>query len=163
VTLLLNACEWLAHSAVATYIRESDNLFSVIETVHVLAIVVTAGTIALADLRILGLLLTRYPVSEVLRPLTRMTWRGFSVMAATGLLLFWSEADKLYFNQAFRLKLLLLVLAAVNQWRFHATHNRDIALWGALATAPLGARLGATVSLGLWLGIIVLGRAIAYL
>jgi hypothetical protein len=159
---LLHACQWLADTLVGTRIRESDNLFSVIETVHVLDIVITAGMIAIVDLRILGVVLNRYPVSEVLRPLIRITWIGFSIMAATGLLLFWSEADKLYFNLAFRLKVVLLGVAGVNQWIFHASQYRKIALWDTAVIAPWRARLGAVVSLGLWLGVIVLGRAIAY-
>ncbi len=163
MTFFLHACQWLADTVVGTGIRESDNLFSVIETVHVLGIVITAGAIAIADLRILGLLLNRYSVHEVLSPLVKITWLGFSVMAATGLLLFWSEADKLYFNPAFRLKLMLLLLVGVNQWIFHATQYRNIATWDTAIVAPWQARLGAILSLGLWLGIIVLGRAIAYL
>jgi hypothetical protein len=161
--LLLHVCQWLADTSVGTGIRESENLFSVIETVHVLAIAVTAGTIALADLRILGFLLTRYPVGEILWPLTRITWFGFFLMTVTGLLLFWSEADKLYSNLAFRLKLLLLVCAGINQWIFHRSYHRNTELWDTKVTAPLAARVGATVSLGSWFGIIVMGRAIAYL
>lgn len=160
---MLHICQWLVGTAVGIGIRESDNLFSVIETVHVLGIIFTAGTIAIVDLRILGLLLNRYSVEEILKPLVNITWLGFSLMASTGFLLFWSEADKLYFNLAFRVKLLLLLVAGVNQWIFQTTRNRDVALWGATPVVPWGARLAAALSLGLWLGIIVLGRAIAYL
>lgn len=163
MTPLLHICQWMADSDVGTHIRESDNLFSVIETVHVLGIMFTAGTIAIVDLRILRLLLTRYSLEEIIRPLVNITWLGFSVMASTGFLLFWSEADKLYFNLAFRLKLTLLLLAGINQWIFQKTLFRDLAAWGAAVVMPWRARLAATLSLGLWLGIIVLGRAIAYL
>jgi uncharacterized protein DUF6644 len=109
VTHLLHICQWLAGTAIGTQIRESDNLFSVIETVHVLGITFTAGTIAIVDLRILGLLLNRYSVEEILKPLVKVAWLGFSAMVSTGFLLFWSEADKLYYNRAFRLKLTLLL------------------------------------------------------
>jgi len=163
MTLFLNACHWLADSSVGTRIRESDNLFSVIETVHVLGIVFTAGTIAIVDLRILGFLLNRYSLPQVLRPLVKITWLGFAVMASTGFLLFWSEADKLYFNSAFRLKVLLLVLAGANQWVFHATHQRAIAKRCDAATIARQAKWAASLSLALWVGVIVLGRAIAYL
>ncbi len=163
MSLVLHICQWLAGTAVGTGIRESDNLFSVIETVHVLGIIFTAGTIAIVDLRILGLLLNRYSVGEVLEPLVNMTWIGFFVMASTGFLLFWSEADKLYFNLAFRAKLALLLLAGINQWIFQKTHHRDMPTWGTLVVPPRRARRAATLSLGLWAGIIVLGRAIAYL
>jgi hypothetical protein len=66
--------------------------------------------------------------------------------------LFWSEADKLYFNAAFRLKMLLLVALAVNQWLFHRS-----------AGSRGYGRVHATLSLGLWSCVILLGRGIAYL
>jgi hypothetical protein len=163
MTLLLNGCQWLADSWVGTQIRESDNLFSIIETVHVLGIVFTAGTIAIVDLRILGLILSRYSLGDLLRPLVRTTWLGFAVMASSGFLLFWSEADKLYFNVAFRLKVALLALAGVNQWVFHATHQRAASSAANAAPGDCRAKLAASLSLALWLSIIVLGRAIAYL
>jgi hypothetical protein len=162
VAFLQHACQWLADTSIGTRIRESDNLFSAIETVHVLGIVLTAGTIAIVDLRILGLLLNRTSMDEVLAPLVRIAWLGFALMAATGLLLFWSEADKLYSNPAFRVKLLLLLAAGANQWIFHKACDRDIAASSARHAVAWRAHLSAIFSLLLWTGIIVLGRAIAY-
>ena len=163
MTFLLHLCQWLADTAIGTDIRESDNLFSIIETVHVIGIIATAGTIAIVDLRILGVVLARYPVGQILAPLVKITWIGFLIMAATGFLLFWSEADKLYANWAFRVKLTLLLTAGLNQCLFQMTYRRTIQGWDAATTSPRGARLTAAFSLGLWLGIILMGRAIAYL
>ncbi len=81
MTFLLHFCQWLAGTAVGTGIRESDNLFSIIETVHVLGIIFTAGTIAIVDLRILGLALARYAARELLAPLVKVTWIGFLVQS----------------------------------------------------------------------------------
>jgi hypothetical protein len=162
VQLLLPACQWLAESVIGTRIRESDNLFSAIETVHVLGITGTVGTIAIVDLRILGLVLGRHSLSQVIEPLVKITWIGFAVMGISGALLFWSEADKLYFNSAFRLKLVLLCLAGLNQWMFHAVAHGTRGT-GDVDAASRRAKLSASVSLGLWIGVIVLGRAIAYL
>lgn len=161
--LLLRACQWLADTAIGTGIRESDDLFSVIETLHVLGITCTAGTIAIADLRILGIVLSRRQLSEVLEPLVKITWVGFAVMMGTGILLFWSEADKLYFNPAFRLKLVLLALAGLNQWMFHTAHRRAQSSERNAASASRRRKLAAKLSLGLWVGVVLLGRAIAYL
>jgi len=163
VTLLLHLCEWLAGTAIGTGIRESDNLFSVIETIHVLGITITAGTITIVDMRILGFVFTRYAVADVMRPLVTITWLGFLVMLTTGVLLFWSEADKLYFNTAFRLKLSLLLLAGLNQWMFQRTYAGRLANWNESFIPPARARFAAWLSLGMWAWIIVLGRAIAYM
>ncbi len=160
--LLLELCTRLYDSPVGVYIRESDNLFSVIETVHVLGIGLAVGTIALVDLRLLGWVLVVVPVRAVVSPLVRLAWVGFAVMLSSGALLFWAEAAKLYFNAAFRLKLLLLGLAGVNAALFHATAYRHAGEWEAQSAAPLSARIAAACSLLLWSAIVVSGRAIAY-
>jgi hypothetical protein len=154
VTWFFQVCQWLADSSVGTQIRESDNIFSAIETVHVLGVATSAGVIAIADLAVLRVFFARYSIREVLDPLVRITWIGFGLMAISGALLFWSEADKLYLNAAFRLKMFLLLALGVNQWAFH---RRSVSVAGR------NGRIAAALSLSLWAGVIVLGRAIAYL
>jgi hypothetical protein len=155
-------CQWLAGSWVGTTIRESDNLFSVLESAHVLGIVVTAGLVGIVDLRLLGWVLTRSPASEVIRPLVKLAWCGFAWMLASGFLLFWSEADKLYSNRMFRAKMLVLALLGLNQLIFHRTAFRRIADWDLHPDSPRSARFAAGVSLLGWVAVIALGRAIAY-
>jgi len=119
----------------------------VIETIHVLDIAGTAGVIAIVDLRLLGMLFSQSEVPEVLSPLVKVAWFGFALMAASGLLLFGAEAADLYANPAFRWKMLAIIALGLNQWIFHTGGPRVLA---------------AVLSLGLWLTVIVLGRAIAY-
>jgi hypothetical protein len=134
----------------------------VIETTHVLGIAWTAGLIAIVDLRLLGIVLTRSPASQLVRPLVKLTWYGFAWMFTSGFLLFWSEADKLYFNPLFRAKVLALAVLGVNQLVFHRGAFQHIGDWD-LALNPSGSvRLAAGVSLAGWLTVIALGRAIAY-
>jgi hypothetical protein len=110
---LLPVIQWLNQTALATSIRESDFVFPLIETVHVLAITLLAGTVAAVDLRLLGVILKREKVSDVAGQVLPLTWAGFAVMMTTGLLLFASEAQKSYGNMAFRVKILLLILAGL--------------------------------------------------
>ena len=51
-------------SALADSIRENDNLFPLIESIHVLAICLVVGSILAVDLRLLGLASTRQPISR---------------------------------------------------------------------------------------------------
>ena len=161
-SLLQQFCQWLYDSAIGTDIRESIWVFPIIETVHVLAMALLAGTIAIFDLRLLGLTLKREPVSRLASQILPLTWTGFAVMFVSGFLLFWSEAAKSYANPAFRIKLLLLALAGLNPLIFHFTIYRSVTEWNARIVTPLRARLAAASSLTLWAGIICAGRAIAY-
>jgi len=160
--VLFQFCQWLYESGIGTAIRESIWVFPIIETVHVLAIALLVGTVAILDLRLLGLALKQEPVSEVARQVLPLTWTGFCIMFISGFLLFWAEAAKSYANPAFRLKLILLLLVGLNPLVFHFTIYRDVASWNNRVMTPLSARLAGVFSLSLWFGIICAGRAIAY-
>jgi hypothetical protein len=159
---LVHLCEWLHDSAIGTSIRESTYAFPIIETAHVLGITLLVGTIAVVDLRLLGILFRRERVSSIVRQVLPLTWSGFVVMFVSGFLLFWSEAEKAYVNPIFRIKLLLLLLVGLNPLIFHSTVYRRVAAWDDALVAPLQARVTAVLSLTLWSATIVAGRAIAY-
>ncbi len=152
----------LNETAFSTRLRESDWTFSIIETVHVLSIAVMAGTIALVDLRLLGVLFRRQRVSRVTVQVTPVTWIGFALMAVSGVLLFVAEPDKAAANPAFQIKLVLLLAAAANLVVFHRWVFRTAAVWDERPTPPRAAQLCGALSLVLWASIIVLGRVIAY-
>ncbi|MCU1235846.1 MAG: putative rane protein [Candidatus Solibacter sp.] len=154
--------QWINDTGVATAIRELDWVFPIIETVHVLAIALVAGTVAIVDLRLLGIVLKHERVSQVAGRVLPLTWAGFVAMFVSGGLLFLAEATKSYANPAFRLKMLLLFIAGLNPLVFHSTIYRSVAAWDDARTTPWRARLTAALSLTLWSGIIVAGRAIAY-
>jgi hypothetical protein len=159
---LFEICQSIHNSAIGTSIRESDYLFNVIETSHVLGITLMAGTIAIFDLRLLGIVLKDDERSDVASQVIPLTVAGFILMVISGGFLFWSEAAKMYGNTAFRLKLLLMVLAGLNPLIFHTTVYRTVPEWEKGKSAPPRARTAAVISLVLWSAIIVLGRAIAY-
>lgn len=160
---LLHICQWIYGTQFATSIRESTWAFPIIETIHTLGITLVVGTVAVLDLRLLGLIMKREPVSKIARQVLPWTWTGFAVMFSTGLLLSIAEAATNYFNLAFRIKLLLLILVGINPLIFHLTVYRRVDAWDVASVTPLRARAAATSSLLLWSGIIVAGRMIAYL
>jgi len=160
--LLQHFCQLLYDSHFGTAIRESDNSFPIIESVHVLGITLLVGTIALLDLRMLCLILRSISVTRIARAVFPLTWSGFAVMFTSGFLLFWAEAAKNYSNPAFRIKLILLVLVGLNPLIFHTTIYRRVHEWETLEASPWRARAAAIASLTLWSGVIISGRLIAY-
>ena len=159
---LLHLCQWLYGTSLGTAIRESPSAYPIIESIHVLGITLLVGTVSIVDLRLLGVVLKREEVSEVVSQVLPLTWCGFVIMFVSGFLLFWSKAEQCYGNPAFRLKLLLLLLAGLNPLIFHSTIYRSVATWGESADTPNRAKLAGVLSLALWSAIIVSGRAIAY-
>jgi hypothetical protein len=156
---LANAVE---ASQLGTALRQSAYWFPLLILVHVLGLLIAAGTIVFWDLRLLGFGFRRAPVSEVGKSLLPWTWGGFSVMLVSGLLLVIIEAGRLYSNVFFRIKLAALLLAGLNVLIFHLTIYRKAEMWDRAATTPLQARIAGALSMVLWLCILAAGRAIGY-
>ena len=89
---LANAVE---ASALGTALRHSAYWFPFLILVHVLGLLVAAGTIVFWDLRLLGIGLRRAPVSQVGKSLLPWTWAGFATMFISGSLLVIIEAGRL--------------------------------------------------------------------
>jgi hypothetical protein len=159
---LFHICQWLDSTRLSAIIRHSNWLFSTLDTIHTLGIILVAGTIMLVDLRLLGLGLRSVPVSQLVARIVPSTLWGFGLMLVSGGLLFASEAVKMYYSPAFRIKMFLLALAGLNALIFHWTIYRDIANWDPASAVPARARLAGLLSLVFWIAIIAAGRAIAY-
>jgi hypothetical protein len=159
---LYELCNWINNSVSSTAIRESVLVFPIIEGLHLLAIGVSAGTIVLTDLRLMGLMMKKDPASKVLSAVLPFSIGGFIVVFITGSLLFWAEAEKSYRNPWFRFKLLFLVFAGLNALIFHTGIYRRMNIWDNDDTPPGKARMAGAVSIVLWATVIWLGRQFAY-
>ena len=159
---ILEVCQVIQASAVGTGIRESEYLFPFIEGTHVLGLSLSVGTVMWFDLRLIGKIMRNIPVSEVFHQLRPWMSAGFVIMLTTGLLLFSSVAVDAYANTYFRLKIVLLILAAANIIVFHSTIDRRRAEWDKAPIPPIQARVAGLLSLILWLAVIVAGRLFAY-
>jgi type III secretory pathway component EscS len=144
-----------------TQIRESDWMFPTIETVHVFALVLVVGTIMTVDLRLLGIANKERPFSQVASEMLPWTWAAFAVAAIAGTLMFSSKALTYYNNIPFRLKMVCLLLAAINMVMFHWLGTRRLEAWDH-GRPPRAAKLAGGASLLLWTTIVAAGRWIGF-
>jgi hypothetical protein len=158
---LLKYCEWLETTSYALAVRQSDWLFPVIETIHIMALSLSVGTIIFVDLRLVGFRMKGYRLSAILEQLQPWTLAGFGIMFLTGAMLVPAHAVMYYESPFFRLKLLFLAAAGINAGLFHLTIYRTIKRWDTTAV-PFYAKLAGALSLLIWTVVVVLGRAIAY-
>ena len=149
---------FLESSQLAEKIRESLYLFPLIESCHVLGLTMVFGTIAIIDLRLLGIASTRRSFRKIASDVLRWTWAAFALTVATGSLMFITNAGVYYHNFFFRTKMVLLVLAGINMLAFELTAARSKHQWDNERAAPLSGRTVAALSLLLWIAIIFLGR-----
>jgi len=159
---MLPFCKWLEQSWVGGGVRESLWLFPAIETVHLLGMAALVGTVSVVDLRLLGWVMRRERVSELAARLLPWAWAGFAVQVITGAILFSSEAVKVYGNPAFRVKMVLILLAGVHAAAFHWGVQRDMGAWDASAALPAKAKVAGGISILLWIGIVAAGRFIGF-
>src|SRR6266481_5062225 len=112
--LIFVVCQWLEQTSIGTVIRESLWLFPVIETVHIFGIILLVGATSILDLRLIGLTFRDEAVSELAQRFLPWAWAGFLIQVVTGLLLFSSEATKMYGNLGFEIKMLMILVAGIN-------------------------------------------------
>jgi uncharacterized membrane protein len=160
--LVVAFCQWLEHTSIGTAVRESLWLFPVIETVHIFGIISLVGSTSILDLRLMGLTFREEPVSKLAQRFLPWAWVGFVVQVVTGVLMFSSEATKMYGNLAFRIKMLLILTAGINAFVFDRLAYQSVGKWDNDPVAPLSARIAGLLSILLWFGIVAAGRWIAY-
>jgi hypothetical protein len=145
----------LAHSSLGQFMQNSRWGFAAVEAIHLLALTLLGGSVLVLDLRLLGLILRRESPRTLNRDLSRILLGSLAILVLTGVALVSEEALKCYYNTAFRWKMALLAAAVL----FYFTLYRRVVLTlGSAAT--LASRITAVVSLSLWLGVGVAGRAI---
>lgn len=149
-------------SRFATTIRDSIWMFPIIESIHVISFTMVVGTIAVIDLRLLGLASTQRSFQRMASEILKWTWAAFASTVATGLTMFSTNATIYYHNAFFRTKMLLLVLAGLNMLAFEMTAGRTVNHWEKARSAPPAGKAVAILSLTLWIGIIFMGRIIGF-
>jgi hypothetical protein len=160
--ILARFLHWLYGTGFSVALRETTWAEPIVETVHVLTLTLFFGFSVLLDLRLLGVILRRRRVSEVLAQLNPWLFVGFAVMIVSGVLLFCGDPVAFYGTIFFRVKMIMLVLAGINVMVFNRTVGRRVVDWDQDLNTPTVAKVAAVLSLVLWIGMIAAGRAIAY-
>jgi hypothetical protein len=150
--------EWLEATSPAMFIHQRPWLFTTIEVIHVFAISLVIGTIAIVDLRLLGFASTKRPFAELARQVLPLTWIAFVLAALAGSLLFISRATDYYVSTTFQIKMAIIVLAGINMLVFELITMRGVQQWSLAAKPPLPARLAGGISLACWILVVVFGR-----
>lgn len=140
----------------ANPLNHNEWSFPLLEIIHIVSFAVAVGTIALVDLRLLGVGMRRLKAAELLR--ATLFWTGFGILTAvmSGLALWTTDPLQYLHNPAFQFKLICLAAAIAYHYTLHwkAARSPDPGVWGKLAGG---------VSLLLWLGVVFGGIFYAFL
>lgn len=154
--------EWLETTPWSIALLESLYVWPLLESTHVLSLMLFVGTTAMMDFRLLGVSFRSVPASEFTKRMLPWTRLGFAIMVITGVVLFYASPLRYYHNLFFRIKFFLLLLAGSNVWYFHSRVHTRIGDWDTAIAPPRAAKVAAGVSLFSWAAVIITGRLIAY-
>jgi len=148
---------WLLHTHLSVEMRNSHWGFAIVEMAHLLGLAGLGGAILVVDLRLLGVVLRRQTVARVANDLWPILIGSLGVMIVSGTLLATAFPLKYYYSPAFRLKMCVLAIALLFYFTLHLKVVRS-----DLDRLSAWPRIAAVISLILWLGVGVAGRAIGF-
>jgi hypothetical protein len=144
-------CEALQHNSWIVALNSSIAITSFFEICHYAGFFLLVGSIALVDLRVLGIAGRRQTATAMAEQLFPWMWTGLIFATVSGFLMFSGDAIDFYNASLFRTKILVLVAALVVgifvQWQ--------VPRWDRQPKMPLGAKSVALLSLILWVATIL--------
>jgi hypothetical protein len=145
----------LAYDPSTNPLNNNEWAFPLVEIIHICGFALSIGTIAIVDLRLLGLGMRRQTPAELVRDTAPWTLAGLAVMLTSGPLIFSSDPVHYFYNSSFRFKIGALLLAIL----FNYTIHRKVALSGS--SPGVGILVGG-LSLALWVSVVASGLFIAF-
>src|SRR5690606_7373243 len=144
---------WMENLPLTQAFAESMLVYPVVLGVHVIALALSVGILALVDLRMAGVLLKKHDWRNFVSQLRPWFVVSFVLILATGLLLFMPMASYFAESRVFQVKMGLILLAGVNAFAFEVFSRREqraleLQQGGAAVVQPtLSLRLFAVFSL----------------
>ncbi len=149
---------WIEASTLARLMQEVGWLFPTAEIFHFFGLSLLIGSLLVVDFRLLGFG-KNIPLEMVYRFLP-ISVLGFSINLVTGVLFIFNDPFRYYPNIAFRVKIAFIILAGLNAFYF-MLHERANSNPDKLSVEPK-LKIVASLSLLLWIAVIICGRMIPY-
>ncbi|HWK64086.1 MAG TPA: DUF6644 family protein [Rhizobiaceae bacterium] len=153
----------LETTRIGEFIQLSDWAFPAVEVVHVIAIVLVYGVIAIVDLRLLGLAGRTRRYADLAADSLQLVWIAFALAVVTGTLMFMAQATAYAKNPFFLTKMVFIALAGINMLVMEFVISRTRHEWGdGQRGIPVAARIAGALSLSFWTVVVVCGRWIGF-
>jgi hypothetical protein len=159
---LLETIGSLDHTALGMWVQAEPLAFPLVEAAHVISVMLVFGSIAMLDLRLLGVSSRNYGVVRISDEVLPWTWVSFVIAVISGTLLFCGQATNYLNNTEFKLKMVLMALAGINLAVFHFFTWNSVQNWDTATATPVRAKVAALLSLTLWTLVVVEGRWIGW-
>jgi hypothetical protein len=158
---ILELFQWIQDTSPMTALRESGLVYPIVMTGHLTGMALFGGMIAITDLRLLGWAMRSSSITDVVDQLRVWKQIGFVLVVGCGAMLLGSKAELYYYNPFYWAKMTLLALVGVHALAFRGVYGNTEALDRA-PQIPRKAKVAACLSLLIWIGLVTMGRSIAY-
>jgi uncharacterized protein DUF6644 len=160
----------LAYDPSTNPLNNNEWSFPLMEIIHIVGFAFSIGTVAIVDLRLLGLALPKQSPAQLLKDMAPWTLIGIAVMLMSGPIIFSSDPVMYLYNGSFQFKMAALLAAII----FNYTIHRKVAMAdvsssdaaSSMATSsnatPGLSKLVAVISLTLWTSVVFAGLFIAF-
>jgi hypothetical protein len=136
-------------------------LWPLMQSLHYLGASLLLGTVGLFDLRALGLAKGIAPAA--IHRLIPLGVAGYVWNMMLGIVFFSGHPDQYFYNNAFRLKVSLMLVAGINILVFYGTGAfAEVRQLPPGADASLRVKLITGISLAVWVGVLCCGRLITF-
>lgn len=151
----------LNNSALNLFITSHSWVWPTLEMFHFLGLCLLLGSLLIVDLSVIGF--ARNISLNLVDKFIIATLIGFAINVITGVLFVVGDPGRYFVNIAFRIKMVLIIIAGLNALYFtFRVRPRIKAGENNFSELSLNARVSTALSLCLWTSIIVLGRFIPY-
>lgn len=118
-----------------------------VSVAHYLGIFWCIGSVAVVDLRVMGIAARKRNAGELAKQLFPWAWIAFLVAIVSGFLMFATDAGDWAPSRVFHLKLALITASAI----FALIVQRGVPKWSEAPEIPKAAKIIALISLLLWI------------
>ena len=157
--MIQSFCDWLSNTPLSLTIQTVMWIIPAVQTVHILCVAIVMSSMAMLDLRLVGVAGRRQSISQVVSRFVPWVWGALPVLLASGTILIIGEPARELLNPYFRAKMVMLATVSVITFVVQRQNQKDVHYWERQRTV---AGLIGLASLLLWVGIVTAGRWIAY-
>lgn len=149
---------WLSQTSLSLAIQTHEWIIPTVQSIHIVAIGVVLASVFMIDLRILGLAGRDQSLLETTNRFGPWLSGALCVLLATGILMVVGEPARELLAFSFWFKMCLVAIGTIVASVFQITLRRNQDRWEkSRSIKPL-----AILTFLMWVGIIILGRLIAY-
>jgi hypothetical protein len=154
--------DWLSRTSLSVTIQTHEWIIPTIQSIHIVAIGIVLASVFMIDLRILGWAGRDQTLRQTTARFGPWLSGALGVLLATGVLMVIGEPVRELLAFSFWLKMGLVAIGSALAVAFQAALRRHERQWETSLVNRPAVKSLAILTLLIWMGIVVLGRLIAY-